>query len=338
MTPEDHKYFGSYAAAVERNVFVELLSKVSRFIPLENHAYIGMSGYSMEDQKLISRHLGITRLLAFDEDRHITDRQRFNRPVETCRVRTMSSAELADDVSLVLDEEGYEENGGLIVWLRQLDASAIGSQAREMQDLVGKLPINSIVHLTLNVDFEDWAGPAFEGGVRLAIEERRSRAFEQVRSQLGDMITPDVKPENITAELLPKVIAQAFSIAAGRSIGSTSGTVFEALSLLQFETRKRYLAVTGMIIDQNQRAEIRERALSGHWPFISENWHDIKQLKLPDLTVRERLSLELSAGQGRNVVNTKLGFDIEQATELPGYVDHFAQFHPYYPVFLKAEL
>ena len=62
--------------SVDRRLFLDLLMRLERWRPLVDYAYISMGAYPLEDHKLVHRHLGIDKLIAFDNDEKIVARQK----------------------------------------------------------------------------------------------------------------------------------------------------------------------------------------------------------------------------------------------------------------------
>jgi hypothetical protein len=338
MTVAHPRLFQRFAEAVDRNIFVELLTRIARFQTLENHAYIGRSGFALDDQKLIYRTLGITRLLAFDSREIVVKRQRFNKPIEACRCRIMTVDEFTTDPAEALEEEGIEGAAGYIIWLRHARDHAAGEALRQFQELLGSAGLYTIVRVTVRSDFDDWAGDPLEGGKPRTVEERRGLALAELNAQIGDYLDPNTAADQLDGSGLASAIAGAYGVAAGRGIEAATGRVLEPLSIIEYDSGGRYLSMTGMVIQPGDRDDIRQKVGAGSWPFASHSWGDVNQLLIPDLTVRERLMLEYVAAEGSAVAQVRLGFDVDQATELPGFFDSFARYHRHYPVFLAAEL
>jgi len=326
-----------YAKAVDRRIFIDLLQKLARFKAIEDHVYVSQPGPSMEDHKLVHRELGLRKLIAFDEDIDVVKRQIFNKPVEACRCIVKSAAAFASDPTTLLDEEGFGDPlSPVIAWLRRVDHAEAGTLFREAEDLIGKLPVLSVARLTLNASLTDWAGP--ETGERRALPQLREAAFAELGRQIGDLLDPTLSADGLTGTGLAGALAGAFSVAAGRSIGAAGGKTFAPLSVVQYDGGTRLLSLTGIIVEQSKVRKLRTKLTRGDWPFVSSGWGDVKTVILPDLTVRERLSLEFLASEGKVAADAKLRFDIDAATEKPGFFANFAEFHRFYPVRLAAEI
>ena len=90
--------------SVDRRLFLDLLVRFERWRPLAEYVYVSMGAYPLEDHKLVHRHLGITRLVAFDFEEKIVARQNFNKPVDSCFCLHMKSWEIISNLDRVLSE------------------------------------------------------------------------------------------------------------------------------------------------------------------------------------------------------------------------------------------
>ena len=101
--------------SVDRRLFLDLLTRFERWVPLINHVYVSMGAYPLEDHKLVHRLIGIKQLVAFDLDDEIVARQRFNRPVETCHCLRRTADDLIADLEGVLSECHFADAAGIII-------------------------------------------------------------------------------------------------------------------------------------------------------------------------------------------------------------------------------
>ena len=65
---------------IDRQMFLELLSRLVMPRGPENYVYVSMGGRHLVDHYAIYNKLGIQALFSFDFDRNEVARQKFNRP------------------------------------------------------------------------------------------------------------------------------------------------------------------------------------------------------------------------------------------------------------------
>src|SRR4051794_20931063 len=67
--------------AVDRELFLSMLTRLAPTLSLEKYQYIGLGGAFLEDFRLIHARLGIRRLTCVESEEAVHKRQLFNRPI-----------------------------------------------------------------------------------------------------------------------------------------------------------------------------------------------------------------------------------------------------------------
>lgn len=326
--------------AVDRRLFLELLNRCQRWMDLSTFAYVSMAAYSLEDQKLVHRLLGITRLLAFDMNPIIVARQEFNRPIATCKCKAMKSGDLVADIAGRLENSGIEDADGFITWLDYTSPRDIFTQLREFETLVGQYRPNDIVRVTVNAEFRFWAGSGSNAGGRITLDRQKETAYERLKAALGEYYPDDVKSESLgpDGDGIAKVLSRAFGKAAGKAVPAKSGNILEPLSITRYADGQQMLSVSAMVVERDRRDEMRLKLGLADWPFGSANWKDVKYLAVPDLTIRERLYLERHSESTAASIGDDVGFDFDEATAMPGFLANFRQYYRHYPALTPVEV
>jgi Putative O-methyltransferase len=325
--------------SVDRRLFLDLLNRFERHRSLAKYAYISMGAYPLEDHKLVHRHLGITRLVAFDYEQDIVDRQKFNRPTNSCYCIRLKSGDLIDKIDDVLTDADAGDCNGVIVWLDYTSPSQIGEQIREFQALIDRLSENDLVRITVNAhpptlgEFKD------ENGNRLDKTATRAKRFERLNSRIADFLTTDIGPDHITDELFPLALSKAFGKAASRALPPTGGTSFLPLSIVRYADGHQMLSITGTVTKRTQKQELWNSLEMSDWPFASKDWADIHHLLVPDLTLRERMLLDRAVATGSYLgLKEELGFSFGSGIELNSFLQSYKDFYRFYPTLLAAEV
>ena len=323
--------------AIELTIFADLLTRISRFRSLTNDAYGAMSGFALDDQRKLYRSLGLRRMLAFDERKATVDRQRFNRPSIRNRVRIATLADFAADWPRIFVEEGLEDAANYILWVRADTSEHVGEEVRHFQQLVGSLGVGGIARITLSIDYDRWAGPTHAGTGRRTVTERGEEARGRVGDYLSEFLEVGDYADPLDAASLYRCISKAFGFGAATAVGLSSGRTFEPLSVIRYGPGPIDLTITGIVIDTADRPIVRGHIEEGNWPFASKTWADIKDLRLPDLTFRERFELEASAGD-RLTAKKRLHFDLDVASGENGVFDSFARYHRHLPNMVAVDI
>jgi hypothetical protein len=321
---------------IELSIFSDLLTRLSRFRSLSGHAYGGMSGFAMDDQRKLYRTLGERPMLSFDERQAVVARQRFNRPSIRSRVTISSFEHFATNWQRIFVEEGFEHACNHILWVRRDTADQVHQGVRLFQQMVSGLAVGSIARITLNIDYDDWGGPLYAEGIRRLAIDRRAEVREKVLEYLGEFLDEQDMIGEFDEERLYGALALAYGTAAASAVGGPTGNTFEPVSVIRYGAGPVDMTLTGMVVATADRERLRKCVEEGDWPFASLGWGDIKNLRLPDVTSRERFELEASAGD-RQAAQKRLHFDLDEATGEEGVFDNFSRYHRYLPATVTAE-
>ena len=339
MTGESVPYHLRPHKAVDRRLFLDLLSRFERWRPLSEYVYLSMGAYPLEDHKLVHRLIGITRLIAFDFDDAIVARQMFNRPIETCHCLHKKSGDLISDLDKVLSECAVSPDRGFIVWLDYTDPSKIGQQLREFEALLNRLREGDLVRVTVNAHPHDLIDQQAAGGKPLAAEVKRQKQFDKLKERISDYLPSWAKPEHMTSSELPHVLSAAFASAALKALPVSESWVFAPLSIIRYADGQQMLSITGSVVDRTNADAMRERLGLSDWPFSSTGWDVIHHLVVPHLTVRERLFLEREiTSKAPDDLIKELGFETASGVAIADFLDSYKNYYRFYPTLLTSEL
>jgi len=326
--------------AVDRRLFVDLLSRCERWHPLTDAAYISMGAYPLEDHKLVHRMLGLRKLIAFDYDAEIVKRQMFNRPIDTCKCVCSSSGDLVANLDAVLADAGHADASNLIVWLDYTAPAELGEQIREFVTLLDKLKPGDVVRITVNAKASSLFSPKPQKGVpTMPSKEIRMVRLEKLKERVGDYLPANAEAEMMTDELLPTVLSKAFGAAALEALPTSGASTFAPLSIVRYADGQQMLSLTGIVVQRDQEAQMRAKLELSSWRFASRDWGEVHLLTVPDLTLRERLFLERAIGTTA-VPDLKehLGFDFGALDVGEAFLNDYEHYYRFYPNLLAAEI
>lgn len=326
--------------AVDRRLFVDLLSRCQRWRALGDAVYVSMGAYPLEDHKLVHRVLGLRKLIAFDYDEEIVKRQVFNRPIDTCKCVCRSSGDLVANLDAVLAEAGYSDPANVVVWLDYTSPAEIGEQIREFVTLLDKLKDGDVVRITVNANAGALFSPQSQKGVpTMPADEIRKARLEKLRERIGDFLPGDIVAEMMTDERLPAVLGRAFGVAALEALPTSGELTFSPLSIVRYADGQQMLSLTGMVISREAEAEMRAKLDLASWRFASHVWSEVHLLTVPDLAARERLFLERSIGTTPIAdLKKKLGFDFAALQVGGAFLNDYQHYYRFYPNLLVAEI
>lgn len=326
--------------AVDRRLFLDLLSRYERWKSLAEYIYISMGAYPLEDHKLVHRIVGIRKLVAFDLNDEVVSRQRFNKPIDSCYCIRKKSGELISDLDAILSGLGFSSESGIVIWLDYTEPAKIGEQIREFEALLNKLRAGDVVRVTVNAHPSSMLEQQrdAEGRPLLAVD-KRAKQFERLQERIGDSLPSWAAPEHMTSEYLPLVISEAFAAAALRALPISGATTFAPLSIIRYADGQQMLSITGTLVDRTEENALLARLDLHGWPFASSDWKKIHQLVVPHLTLRERLFLERGVvGKSAEELMADLGFETAADVKIKDFLENYKNYYRFYPTLLTSEL
>ena len=324
--------------SVDRRLFVDLLARFERWRPIENYAYVSMGAYALEDHKMVHRRFGITRLIAFDREKNIVARQKFNRPVKSCRCLELKSGQMIGRIEEILEESGSEDLAGVVVWLDYTDPSGLGTQIREFQDLLGRLTDGDVIRVTVNAHAPTLGDAKGSDGKYLLEDELLKLRFTKLQERIGDFLPSDASPIDVEKTKLPRLLARSFGQAAMEIISPERKIAFSPLSILSYSDGHRMLSMTGALVKREDVNKMRSKIDLQSWPFKSSGWNSMATLNVPDLTVRERMFLEREIDTPAHEIAEELGFEFGNDIDVSAFVEQYRQYYRFYPSLVAAEV
>lgn len=273
--------------AVERNLFLEVLSAVRKKYEISEYWYIGLGGAFLEDFKIIHNQFGIHNLISIEKNQSIFKRQNFNKPLGSIDLK---NSELSDFIrNLDTQSENY------IIWLDYESPKDLERQLQNIQLLIEKLSVGDIVKVTMNANAE-----ALERGSRENNENLPFREFqlhnrhETFKERAGSYYPPGLTDDDFKEGNYPTILKNSIKLSVNAGLKGQIGLGFMPLSSFQYlDNRHRMLTLTGIIFEKDERdVLIEEIGLSG-WKFLQTQWGDFPfEISLPELTASERTYLD----------------------------------------------
>lgn len=328
--------------AVDRELFLSLLTRLSPHLGLEKYHYIGLGGPFLEDFRLVHSRIGIGRkrnrrtvgkLTCIESELEVHKRQRFNRPVATinCVYSTLER---------FLDQTTFTTPA--IIWFDYTAPRNIASQIQRFASTIGTAPIGSVLRVTLNANPTSLGEPS---GKDLSVEvdddisadraQKPTKAewrFEQFKGRLGTLVPAGLDADAMTHKKYGPALLQVVKLAVEKqALSFTDRQLIWALATHYADDQPMVTATLAVI---SQEDNVTEKFIEG-WEFYStpDTPH---RIELPALSARERLTMEST-----NNAHKKLGFDLTKVIESKlgvDPVDVFGKFYRLYPHFSRVEL
>jgi len=310
--------------AVERNLFMDLLSIVNAYKKISDYAYIGLGGPFLEDFKGMHESFEVKRMISIEMIESVHKRQLFNAPVNCIDFLKKFSGEFIDD---------YVSEGNAIFWMDYSNPRETLTQLDEIRRLIPRLIPRDIVKITLNVNPLAFLGRP-RGRIR-PLEQIREYRLRELESRLPEYFPEDVGPEMMDDNVYPAVICKAVEIAVKRGLEGFPGKIFQPLSLFLYADSRwsPMLTATGILLGKDDIAEFLTKTNIQSWKFAKTDWSPPIEIKVPQLSIRERLCIDsmLPLYAGNAIYRTFEYID-------PVEIDNYIKYCRYYPYFSKVLL
>lgn len=328
--------------AVDRELFLSLLMRLTPKLGLEKYHYVGLGGPFLEDFRLLHSRIGIGRkrggrtvgrLTCVEAKPEVHKRQRFNRPVASIKC-VYSTIERFLDTTII--------STPVIIWFDYTRAAA--AHVHRFAGTVGTVPIGSILRVTLNASPGD-GQDAEPSGSDLSVQvdgdasadrgQKRTKTewrLERFKERLGALVPSGLSAESMTIERYGPTLLQVLKLAVEKqALSFNDRRVLWALATHYADDQPM---VTAALVVCDRDDTSTEKLIKG-WEFYSTP-DAPHRIELPALSSLERLTLESNSR-----VKRRLGFDLAKVSDSKLGVDPlevFKQFYRLYPHFSRVEL
>jgi hypothetical protein len=318
--------------AIDRQLFVELLSKVNRFKPVRSYTYVGFGGSFLEDFKLIHSYFGNRKMISIEQNANALKRQKFNLPLKCIKRRHESSGEFI---------ASYSVKGPAVIWLDYTSPKEIRLQVQEYESLISRLQMNDVVKITLNANPEALRARTIvdEAGKRETTEERNVKRLQKLSGRLQDYLPQDVEAAMMTIDGLPQVLSRVLEFAANKAMKGRSEYIFQPLSCYVYsDSEHQMLTITGIILARTEMHLFFGETAIKKWRLSATDWKTIRRIKVPELTAREKFFIDKHLpAPNQKKVHKKLNFlfDEDETVSLE-ILESYATYYRYYPSFHRV--
>lgn len=311
--------------AVDREIFLSMLHRLSGVLNIENYRYIGLGGPFLEDFRLLHARIGIKEMVCLETDENTHKRQMFNRPFSSINC-------IHTSVEDYVNETEFESP--TIIWLDFTDPNEVQSQIELFSNLLVEIPVLSILRITLNANPSSLGKPdpdelkiQRENGVVSSEAELRWR-LERFKERFSTYCPADLSFENMTHRNYGKAILEALRLSAEKIILDSPDKKLVWSFSTHYSDGQPMVTATVMIT-KVENTEI-DQALNG-WEFRSSPSSPLV-LDLPALSAMERLTLE----QG-DLSEEDLGFKLPKSLLKEDAFESFKKYYRVFPQFARVD-
>lgn len=331
--------------AVDRELFLSLLLRLSPNLGLEKYHYVSLGGPFLEDFRLVHSRIGIGRkknrrtvgkLTCIESELEVHKRQRFNRPVAAIKC-------VHSTLETYLNQTTFKTP--VIIWFDYTAPKSVASHIQCFADTIVTVPVRSVLRVTLNGNPTALGGGEEPSGMDLSVEtdsgisaDRAQKPtktewrLDQFKQRMGTLVPAGLSAEAMTHKKYGRTLLNVLKLAVEKqALSFTDRQVVWALSTHYADDQPM---VTATLIVVPLGDKVTEKVVKG-WEFYSTP-DEPHQIELPALSSLERLTMEANISARK-----KLGFDLKKITDSKLGVDPigvFEKFYRLYPHFSRVEL
>ncbi len=318
--------------AIDRNLFIDLLSRVGRVRNISDYEYIGFGGPFLEDFKAMHTVLRIKRMHSIESDENTYARQLFNTPFKFVTLHKMSSDDFFRD-------HQFSENG-TVVWLDYTSAADLKSQLDEFRSVVAGAGYFDVVKITLN------AHPASIPGTLAPGKTHREVRLERLQETIGEYLPASAKEDDLSPANYPRLLLECLRNSVVKLSEGETNRYFQILTSFIYQDGQQMLTVTGIVLDASNEAVKRDFLATSRisfWPFANLDWRQPDSISVPSLSAKERLKLDESLpveGDDATVaeaLKASLGY-VPGQEESIDQLANYARYYRAYPHFSRVIL
>jgi hypothetical protein len=307
--------------AVDRLTLIDGLKRVAKLADLSEYAYYSLGGPYLEDFRLLYEFYPEIKMISIENNDEVYKRQRFHVPCHSDRLKLKRT----DFKSFLAQYDAGGEKS--IFWLDYLGLTY--GHFEEFMTLLEKVSLNSVVKITLRCEPSDYLGKD-DTQTAQKIDEFQ-REFEAV---LPD---PSAEPPSNFADFA-SLIQDMLQIAAQKTLSSSMAAKFIPISSFRYADGDGMFTLTGIVCLRSEEAKVRKAFHK--WHLKNLNWGRPKIIDVPNLSTRERLHLQRSLPCEKRAGRTlrlALGYLIDKnIRRTEAKLRQYAEFHNYFPYFMKA--
>jgi hypothetical protein len=320
--------------AVDRLLLVELLRAVGAVEPpLSEFTYYGFGGPFLEDMRPLDEYVPDIQLVSVESNQQTRKRQERHR--FSSRVRLFPKQVKEPGTMNEFLSRNYAPGERDIFWLDYTDLS--WARIQEFQRVVGLVPVNSIVRITLRAEITP--APA---AVKDFLPEDQYKAMRQAIKEDFEATFGNVLPQHAEDDIFdhvrfPAIILSMLREATEETMRDYNDRELLPVHTLVYDDNTQMLTFTGMVIGRGTAKNVMKRY--ANTKFATFSWEHIHRINLPVLSLRETILLAPFLPESKDAgadLWEQLGYDVASGRRRSEEaLAHYGEFHRYHPQFAR---
>ena len=299
--------------ATDRLLFRDMLTRLSTILDFGRYSYVGLGGPFLEDFRLLHEAFPDMRMISIERTKQVWRRQKFHKP---CKQVTLLNCGVDHYFANL-----HDDSAASIVWLDYTDLQH--QRLREIWGSIPKLAPGSLLRVTLRA----------KGTDEVEHDARRSWA----ENVFGEFEPPNTS-EELDAGPFAHVLLRAIKRVTDDVAVQLVDAKFHLLQAFVYDDSTPMLTACGIVGDEAIGRAVQAGLRT--WQFRNFDWSQPNQLRLPALSLKERLFLEpllpSRRGSGREL-HKSLGYCIEESERKSiQALDQYRELAGAYPRFVRV--
>lgn len=312
--------------AVDRFLLARTLTQLGQLKHLNKYTYYGFGGPFLEDCKLLNEYCPDIRLVSLEKNEATYKRQIFHRFTKNMSIHHES-------LGVYLDT--FSSKGTEVFWLDYTD-NKVG-RFSEFERVLNLSTIGTVVRITLRADIPN---SPYRYRREADYKDKYEDFEDSFSRKYGKYLPDNFCEESIAPEASHELVQDMLQICAEKTLPATSGTFFQPIFSSYYADGAKMLSVTGMICDSDEETAVRRTFAD--LDFATLDWSSPKQIDVPMLSTKERLSLEhllpmkpQSGNELKSLIGL-VGYRIADTDDANLFqLQQYAEYYKYYPYFVK---
>jgi len=329
---------------IERQVFIDLLTRISTYGAISDYSYIGFGGPFLEDLKLLHNHFNISKMYSVEKSGQVVNRQNFNKPVSCITCMETTSEELINNFPIMGngDPEGLESiDGKVLVWLDYTSPTEIGSQLLEFKDIIKKVTHGSIVKITVNAHHNSLLPKANLSSLpheKLLDKDKRLMVerCKILSERLGSLLRSDITtPEFMTKNGYPKILYHTILTAAFKALEGEN-KIFLPLAAFKYSDGQQMLTVSGIVLKNDEEENFKNITSINSWDYYIKAKDEPLKINAPYVSASEKLHIDQLLPSSLEEIKDKIKFQFDDnLAKSNEALENYRQYYRFYPNFSK---
>lgn len=294
---------------VEREIFADLLKKISSWVDLSKSVYVSMGGAFLLDFRLLSRKVSFKEMVSLERNNYVFSRQKFNNTVANVNCTNVGTSTFVDRVDEWVKK--YKADN-IVVWFDYATPKR-DEQIVEATRLVAKLTEGDVIKITLNISPRTFF-VGFENDTRI---KQKEIIYKSLEDEFGtffpasEFSAPEMNTDGI-ARAMTKIVELSYASV----LRSDPDYIMLPLSLVTYNDGFHDMLTISMIkIKDAERDSFLTKTKLSNWSYYSKDISDIKRVEVPELSIKERQhisALMVTHGDDAAIVHQNLGFTLDK--------------------------